>query len=72
MRRKFNLTRFASDVRFRATSQSEKRPGNDAGYSWRRTTWAITLLSLLLVLALPAVVQAQFNYTTNDGTITIT
>src|SRR5262245_20647853 len=29
-------------------------------------------LLLLLVLALPAVVQAQFNYTTDNGTITIT
>jgi hypothetical protein len=30
------------------------------------------MLLLLLLFALPAVVQAQFNYTTNDGTITIT
>ncbi|MGA2864305.1 MAG: leucine-rich repeat domain-containing protein [Verrucomicrobiota bacterium] len=29
-------------------------------------------LLLLLLLALPAVVEAQFNYTTNNGTITIT
>jgi len=29
-------------------------------------------LLLLLLLTLPAVVQAQFNYTTNNGTITIT
>jgi hypothetical protein len=29
-------------------------------------------LPLLLLLALPAVVQAQFDYTTNNGTITIT
>jgi hypothetical protein len=72
VRTKCSLTRCASDARFRATSQSEKRPGNDAGYSWRRTAWPIALLSLLLVLALPAVVQAQFNYTTDNGTITIT
>jgi len=31
-----------------------------------------SLLPLLLVLLLPAVVQAQFSYTINDGTITIT
>jgi len=36
-----------------------------------RTGWATKLLSLLL-LALPAVVQAQFTFTTNNGTITIT
>jgi BspA type Leucine rich repeat region (6 copies) len=33
--------------------------------------WLI-LLPLLLLLTLPAVVQAQFNYTANNGTITIT
>ena len=32
----------------------------------------VRLLSLLLFLALPALVQAQFTYTTNNGTITIT
>ena len=36
-----------------------------------KTACAARLL-LLLLLTLPAVVQAQFNYTTNDGTITIT
>src|SRR5258706_2431774 len=36
-----------------------------------RTTCATRLL-LLLFLTLPAVVQAQFNYTTNNGAITIT
>ena len=36
-----------------------------------RTACALRLL-LLLLLTLPPVVQAQFNYTTNDGTITIT
>ena len=36
-----------------------------------RTAWALRLL-LLLLLTLPAVVQARFNYTTNNGTITIT
>ena len=30
------------------------------------------LLPLLLLLALPAAVQAQFTYTTNNGAITIT
>ncbi len=33
-----------------------------------RTAW----LPLLLLLALPVVVQAQFTYTANNGTITIT
>jgi hypothetical protein len=36
------------------------------------TPCAPRLLLLLLLLALPAVVRAQFNYTTTDGTITIT
>ena len=30
------------------------------------------LFPLLLLLALPAAVEAQYNYTTNNGTITIT
>lgn len=39
----------------------------------RLATACVTrLLPLLLLLALPAVVQAQFNYTINNGTITIT
>jgi hypothetical protein len=37
-----------------------------------RTACTTRRLSLLLLFALPAVVQAQFNYTTNNGTITIT
>jgi hypothetical protein len=37
-----------------------------------RTACTTTLLSLLLLLALPAVVQAQFNYVITNGTITIT
>jgi len=37
-----------------------------------RTACATGLLPLLLLLALPAAVEAQFNYTTNNGTITIT
>ena len=37
-----------------------------------RTTCVTSLLPLLLLLTLPAVVQAQFNYTTDNGTITIT
>jgi hypothetical protein len=35
-----------------------------------RTACATRLLPLLLVLALPAVVRAQFTFTTNNGTIT--
>lgn len=37
-----------------------------------RIACAPSLLPLLLLLTLPAVVRAQFTYTTNDGTITIT
>lgn len=37
-----------------------------------RTTWFARLLPLLVLLTLPAVVQAQYIYTTNSGTITIT
>ena len=37
-----------------------------------RVVGAARLLPLVLLLTLPAVVQAQFNYTTNNGTITIT
>src|ERR1035437_6595132 len=36
------------------------------------TNRATILLSLLLLLTLPAVVQAQFTFTTNNGAITIT
>jgi BspA type Leucine rich repeat region (6 copies) len=37
-----------------------------------RTACPTRLLLLLLLLTLPAVVQAQFTYTTNDGTLNIT
>ena len=40
--------------------------------SWRLRTACATKILPLLMLMLPAAVQAQFNYTTNDGTITIT
>ena len=36
------------------------------------TVRVVKLLPVLLLLALPAVVQAQFDYTTNEGAITIT
>jgi len=39
--------------------------------AWGSTT-ACTPWTLLLLIILPAVVQAQFTYTTNNGTITIT
>ena len=45
-------------------------PKTMAGCS--RIACATRPLLLLLLLALPAVVQAQFNYETNDGTIIIT
>jgi hypothetical protein len=38
----------------------------------RLKTICATSLSLLLLLTLPAVMQAQFNYMTTNGTITIT
>ena len=38
----------------------------------RTTTCATRLLALMLVLTQPGVVQAQFSYFTNNGTITIT
>src|ERR1035437_10256556 len=37
-----------------------------------RTVCATRLLPLLLLLMLPAVVQAQFTFTTNNGAISIT
>src|SRR5258708_115982 len=37
-----------------------------------RTAGAITLLAVMLPLAVPAVVQGQYTYTTTNGTITIT
>ena len=47
--------------------------GNFSTVGWRlRPLFVTRLLPLLLLLALPAVVQAQFTYTTNNGTITIT
>ena len=36
------------------------------------TACAVRLLPLLLLLALPAALQAQFTFTTNNGAITIT
>src|ERR1035438_7421287 len=42
------------------------------GFPAVRTACASKLLPLLLLLTLPAVVQAQFSYTVNNGTITIT
>lgn len=38
----------------------------------KRTAWTARLLLGLLLLTLPAAVQAQFTYTTSNGTITIT
>jgi hypothetical protein len=37
-----------------------------------KTTRATKLMVLLLLLMLPIIVQAQYDYTTNNGTITIT
>jgi hypothetical protein len=53
------------------------RKSNSRKWSWiqlieRRAGATGTLLLLLLVLGPPAVVQAQFTYTTTNGTITIT
>jgi hypothetical protein len=38
----------------------------------KRAAWAVRLLPLLVLLVLPAAVQAQWGYTTNNGAITIT
>src|SRR6267154_2382750 len=49
--------------------------GSRAGVPARlrsRTVGAVKLLAVMLLLAVPAVVQAQYTYTTNNGTITIT
>jgi hypothetical protein len=47
--------------------------GCSKSVAWRLPAACFTrLLTLLLLLVLPAVVQAQFTYTTNDGAITIT
>src|ERR1035438_6227712 len=40
--------------------------------TYSRTACATGLLPLLLLLTLPAAVEAQFTYTTNNGAITIT
>ena len=48
--------------------EKETHPNTLAGRS--RTAGATSLL--LLLLALPAAVQAQYSYATNNGTITIT
>ena len=48
-----------------------KQPARSGTVGLLRTACALRLL-LLLLLTLPAVVQAQFRYTTNNGTITIT
>src|ERR1035438_1968935 len=40
--------------------------------TYSRTACATGLLTLLLLLTLPAAVEAQFTYTTNNGAITIT
>jgi hypothetical protein len=48
---------------------------NSTKWSWipQNERWATrTGILLLLLLTLPAVVQAQFTYTTNNGTVTIT
>ena len=50
----------------RATNCAQKMAGR------LRTAWASRLLSALPLLTLPAAVHAQFNFTTNNGTITIT
>ncbi|MGD0536070.1 MAG: hypothetical protein ABSC03_00360 [Verrucomicrobiota bacterium] len=36
-----------------------------------KAAWTARILPLLLLLAVPAAVQAQFLYTTNNGTVTI-
>ena len=50
----------------------EPVPSGQAGRFRPGARWTMTLLPLLLLFAKPAVVEAQFTYTTNKGTITIT
>src|SRR6266567_1054841 len=56
------------------SGRSQKLASRDVVPVWLRlrTAWTTRLVSMLLLLTLPAAVQAQFNYTTNNGTITIT
>jgi len=51
---------------------NDPKPNCTSTFNVRGSMLNILLTLLLLLLMLPAVVQAQFNYTTNDGTLTIT
>src|ERR1035441_1088797 len=57
----------ATDYQFPLPGGASKKP-----FPAARTAYATKLLPLLLLLALAAVVQAQYYFTTNKGTITIT
>ena len=63
----------------RKAAGREPRPATPGGgiYPQFRSSrfsvaWAVTLLSFLLFFGLPAGVRAQFNFTTNNGALTIT
>src|SRR5206468_563411 len=45
---------------------------NATAWAYPAISRAARLLPLVFLLTLPAVVQAQYTYTTNNGTITIT
>ncbi len=58
-----------------ATAVSERPAPRQPKLICQRSRWRISaswILPLLLLLALPATVQAQFNYTSDDSSITIT
>jgi hypothetical protein len=54
------------------TKTSFATPSCPNTVAWRLRTACATRLLPLLLLTLPAAVQAQYTYTTNNGTITIT
>lgn len=53
---------------------SKRSFGSEVKITHRRLPWCLHCLRILplLISSLPTVIQAQFTYTTNDGTITIT
>src|SRR5262245_15245075 len=57
-------------MKVRSSNAMIRRPSKRVGRS--KTGWATGLLLLLLRLGLSTEVEAQFNYTTDNNTITIT
>jgi hypothetical protein len=65
-------TLFRKDKNMKTKSSIARTTASNTLAGRFRTACAASLLPLLLLLALPAAVQAQFNFTTNNGAITIT